>query len=145
MDITKIIGVALGKLITLSLFLALSALLSSCMSNSDLSKVYLTSNSAQSGVESFYSLRRRVSNKTNLKNIKTIYGRNSTKFIRCSILRNQFFVASLKGGDEALKSAALEIETGYQTNDDAFLRSCDMVSSLPVGKMFLETQKIYWR
>ena len=61
------------------------------------------------------------------------------------MLRNQLFTAALQGGDAELKNAALNIETGYQTGDTAFLKSCEAVSRLAVGKLFLQTQSLYWR
>lgn len=74
---------------------------------------------------------------------KFIYGNNAHELIKCALLRNQFYIASLKSSDNKIKELAWHIEEAYQSSDKEFLQQCKSLQQTSLGREFLQAQTNY--
>lgn len=113
----------------------------SCATLDDAKTAYFRSDYSVKGVESLPQLIKRMKSKQAI----SIYGLSTIdKLIRCTVLRNQLYVASLKGMCRSkISNEAWLLEQGYQKNDESFFNTCDEVMKSEIGKKFLATQKYY--
>ncbi len=115
---------------------------SACASVHDAGRAYFSQGSKVQGVEPAHAFLERMEKEQELRTI--MYGQaKSAKIIQCTLLRNQFYVASMKTSDKEIIDAARMFEEAYQENDDAFLRACDQVLATAMGKNFLTIQQSY--
>lgn len=125
-------------------FMLLSlALLNACASVNDAGRAYFNEGTKVKGVEPADSLIERMNKEKELRTI--MYGQvKSAKIIQCTLLRNQFYVASMKSSaNQELLNTAKTFEEAYQENDEAFLAACDQIISTNLGKTFLTIQQQY--
>lgn len=113
-----------------------------CASVNDAGRAYFTQGEKVKGVEPADVFLERMNSEKELRLI--MYGQaKSAKIIQCTLLRNQFYVASLKTSNKEIVESARLFEEAYQENDDAFLKACDQVLSTTLGKNFLQVQQNY--
>lgn len=114
-----------------------------CASVQDAGKAYFSQGTKVKGVEAADALIERMNKERELRVI--MYGQTkAAKIISCTILRNQFYVASMKSSaNQEVQNAAKLFEEGYQQNDEAFLTACDQVLSTELGRTFLTIQQQY--
>lgn len=128
----------------LIIFLAVFFLFCNCTSLNEASTRYFYQSGRIVGVETPQEVSQRVNNDKTMRQILYKHLRPS-HIIQCTILRNQLFVAGLKGlsgkEGEEIKTALMTIEKGFQQDDQAFLQACDAVMASRVGKVFIATQK----
>lgn len=114
----------------------------SCTSVEDAGRMYFTNNNLK-GVEPYHAFMERMKKDQKLRDI--MYGQaTSAQIVRCTLLRNQIYVASLKGpsSPELLEAVKL-MEMAYQENDEAFLAACDHIIGTPLGQKFMAIQQHY--
>lgn len=114
----------------------------SCATTDDAARAYFK-NSNVKGVEPFDALMQRMKKDQNLRDI--MYGQTKAYHLtQCVVLRNQLYVAALKGSaNKAVIEATKLMENAYQENDDAFLAACNQVMSTEAGKTFMVIQQEY--
>ena len=122
--------------------------LPNCASLKDAGANYFKSDKKYAGVESPDLILENTERYPKIRNI--IYASiNTNQVIRCTLLRNQIYVASLsslgKGDKQELKEVAQVLEQAYQQDDQAFLTACAQVLKTRVGRLFKEIQDIYFR
>lgn len=117
-------------------------MLSSCSSVADKAKLYFHTKSAK-GVEPYESFMVRMRKDQELRDI--MYGRvKSGRLVQCTILRNQLYVAALKGSvSHEIIEAVKVMEAAYQENDAVFLTVCEQVAATETGRIFLQVQQEY--
>lgn len=116
--------------------------LSSCSSIADKAKLYFHTTSAK-GVEPYQSFMERMRKDQELRDI--MYGRlKAGRLVQCTILRNQLYVAALKGSaSNEIIEAVKVMEAAYQESDAVFLTICEQVAASEVGRIFLQVQQDY--
>ncbi len=124
-------------------FLLLMLLMQSCASVKDAGRAYFAQGTKVKGVEPADVLIERMNQERELRTI--MYGQmKSEQIIQCTLLRNQFYVASMKSSaDKEIIAAAKLFEEAYQQSDEAFLTACDQVLATALGKTFLTIQQQY--
>jgi len=127
-----------------AVFLAiLMCALFACVSVENSGREYFQLGNKVQGVEPADALIERMNKDRELREIT--YGQlKSAKIVQCTILRNQLYVAAMKGKKtpELLEAVKL-MEMAYQDNDKAFLAACDTISETALGKAFLAIQQQY--
>lgn len=114
-----------------------------CASINDAGRIYFKLDNKVIGVEPVGSFLARVSKEKELRS--ELYGKaQSERIIKCSILRNQFYVASIKypSNKEIVETTRI-FEEAYQQNDELFLQACDQISGTQIGRNFLSAQQQY--
>jgi hypothetical protein len=123
-------------------FLLALVFVGACASVNDAGRAYFSQGAKVKGVEPADAFLERMNTEKELRTI--MYGQSkSAKIIQCTLLRNQFYVASMKSTNKEIVDAAKIFEEAYQENDDAFLTACDQVLSTQLGKNFLQIQQQY--
>src|SRR5580704_8732897 len=122
-------------MIRLTLLMSALLWLSACASIKDSAREYFHQGDHVKGVEPADSLIERMRKDQQLRDI--MYGHlKSSKILQCTLLRNQLYVASMKGSrDQEIIEAVKIMEPAYQENDAAFLSACDQIMSMRVGKV----------
>ncbi len=113
--------------------------IASCTSINESGRAYFRLSKPMAGVETPAQVIKRTNQRPEVRRL--IYGQlKPARILQCTILRNQLYVAALKGtsGDQGkeIANAASLMEKAYQEDDQAFLSVCDQILSSPIGKTF---------
>lgn len=114
-----------------------------CATTKDVGRAYFREGFKVKGVEPAPDLIERLRKEKQLRDI--IYGQvKAEKIVQCTLLRNQLYVAGMKGSapEEVILAVKL-MEQAYQEDDASFLAACDQIIATPVGKTFLAIQQEY--
>lgn len=116
--------------------------LSSCSSIEHSAHIYFKKHSNIKGVEPYESLIARMRKDQALREI--VYGKiKAGHLLECMILRHQLYAASLHNGKKNIVDAAKIMESGYQQDDQVFLRACSEIMTSEIGQIFLKVQQEY--
>lgn len=111
----------------------------SCTSVNEAAASYFRLSKPMAGTESPTQIMERVNGKSQLQRLLYPHVKPQ-KIVQCTILRNQLYVAALKGTSGAegkeIADAALLMEKAYQEDDDSFLAACAQIISSKVGQSF---------
>lgn len=121
------------------ILLLLTIFFISCVTIYDLREVYFTK-PLPNGVK---SLHRVLTDNDKSKELRALYYKEKAqRMLTCLLLRNQFYAAFFYSDSISIvNNLAKKIENAYENNDDDFLKTCEEISSLKEGKIFLDAQK----
>jgi hypothetical protein len=127
------------------IFFGCLLLMNSCATIEDSGRAYFRSGNNVSGVEPAEAMLERLDKDQQLR--KIAHGElKAEKIVQCTFLRNQLYVAAVKGPrTQQVLDAVKIMESAYQDTDDAFLATCDQISKTPLGQTFLNIQQEYLR
>ena len=126
------------KLILVSLII-----LNACVSTKELTSIYFTDYKLPKGVKPPSLVILQAKEHAGMQ--KFMYGNKAHEITKCTLLRNQFYVATLKTSDDKIKELAWQIEEAYQLSDDDFLQQCKNIQQTYLGKKFLQAQLEYFK
>lgn len=112
---------------------------SGCASLHQQAHYYFTNQTQYASVESVNDMQERLSRYHAERRISG-QDRKEREMIECLLLRNQLFVASLKGASKEVKNAAKLLEEGFQADDKTFIDVCFQVRNTDVGHVFMKVQ-----
>lgn len=114
-----------------------------CASISDAGAAYFKRGSNLAGVEPPELVLKRMREDQKMRDI--IYGKfKAAKVLQCTLLRNQLYVAAtVKKNDLAIEEAVIMMEAAYQSNDEAFISTCDQILTTELGREFARIQQEY--
>jgi|GEM_PF-2523394 len=120
-----------------------TVVIAACATVDDSGRAYFRLGNKVNGVEPAEAVLERMKKDQELREIT--YGQlKAVKIVQCTLLRNQLYVAAMKGGkSKEIMDAVKLMEAAYQDTDATFLAACDQVLATSLGKAFLATQQQY--
>jgi hypothetical protein len=118
-------------------------LMNGCASIHEAGRAYFREGYEVKGVEPAETYLSRMNKEKQLRD--SMYSQNkSARIIQCTLLRNQFYVASTKGSPpKKVLELTKILERAYQESDEAFLAACEQVIKTEEGRAFLVIQQDY--